>query len=163
MKLLPAGKLKNLNDFTVGASVLTASGLVGYIYRTDKKTTWAGVNDVCGIQADVKYPMHGTSYHSYRHDGRSVHDAEHDIVKVCLPENSKVKAIKVWSSQPLDPELIETGNSLGLICKLYIDTEKKGKDWKGNTKPSELNGFAGTCKLGKSGILSVKIWRTEQA
>lgn len=159
MKLLPAGKLKNLNDLVVGASVLTANGLVGYVSSIDKKLTWAGSDDICGIQADVKYPKHGTSYHSYRHDGRSTHDAEHDIVRVCLPENSKVKAIKVWSNQCLDPELLDAGNSLGLICKLYIDTEKKGKKWTGNTKPTEINGIAGTCKLGKSGILSVKIWR----
>lgn len=162
MKLLPAGKLKNLNDLVVGASVLTASGLVGYIYRTDKEVTSGPKGNICQIQADIKYPTHGTSYHSYRHDGRSVHDAEHDIVKVCLPQDSKVKAIKVWSDQSLDPELIEVGNSLGLICKLYIDTEKKGKVWKGNTKPSELKGFAGTCKLGKSGIISVKVWRIEK-
>jgi len=160
MKLLPAGKLKNLNDLVVGASVLKADGMVGFIYRTDKKVTRGGIGgDICEIQADVKYPLSGTSYHTYRHDGRSIHDAGSDIVKVCRPELSKVKAIKVWSNQPLDPDLIEAGNRLGLVCKLYIDTEKKGKNWTGNTKPSEINGFAGTCKLGKSGILSVKVWR----
>lgn len=159
MKLLPAGKLKNLNDFVVGASVLTASGLVGYISRVDKKCTIGGTDDICSIQADVRYPLHGSSFHSYRHDGRSTYDAEHDIVRVCNPENSKVKAIKVWSDQPLTPELLEAGNSLGLIFKLYIDTEKKGKGFTATKKPSEYKGFAGTCRLGKSGIVSVKIWR----
>lgn len=160
MKLLPAGKLKNLNDFVVGASVLTASGLVGYISRTNKKCTMAGTDEVCKIQADIKYPSHGTSYHSYRHDGRSTYDAEHDIVRVCRPEDSKVKAIKVWSKETLDFEMLEAANNLAMICKLYIDTDKAGKNWKGNTKPSIHKGFAGVCKLGKSGILSVKIWRT---
>lgn len=159
MKLLAAGKLKNLNDLVVGASVLKADGLVGFICRTDKSVMGHPGGDIVQIQADIKYPLSGTSYHTYRHDGRSIHDAGSDIVKVCRPENTKVKAIKVWSNQPLEPELLEAGNNLGLVCKLYIDTEKKGKNWNGNEKPSELNGFAGTCKLGKSGILSVKVWR----
>ena len=30
-KLLPAGKLKNLNDLVIGTSVLIANGSVGYV------------------------------------------------------------------------------------------------------------------------------------
>lgn len=158
-KLIPAGKLKNLNDFVVGASVLTSGNLVGYIYKTSKTVTRGLGGEVCEIQADIKYPMHGSSYHTYRHDGRSQYDAKSDIVNVCNPINSKVKAIKVWSNQNLDPELIEKGNEIGLVYKLYIDTEKKGKNWTGNKTPRDLDGIGYKCQLGKSGILSVKVWR----
>jgi len=161
-KLLPAGKLKNLNDLVVGASVLSSDGLVGYVTSTSKPCTDGIGGDIVEIQADVKFPQARMSFLTYRHDGRSTHSAEDDIVRVCRPENSKVKGIKVWSDQPLTPTLIEAGNSLGMTCKLYIDTEKNGKLWSGTTKPAERNGIYGTCKLGKSGILSVKVWEDEQ-
>lgn len=161
-KLLPAGKLKNLNDLVVGASVLGADGQVGYVIKTDKPMTNGICGDVVRIQADIKYPRCKTTYHTYRYDGRSEYFAEDDIVRVCRPENSKVKGIKVWSDRPLTPALIEAGNSLGMLCKLYIDTEKNGKHWNGTVKPAELNGIYGTCKLGKSGILSVKVWEDDK-
>lgn len=161
-KLLPAGKLKNLNDLVVGASVLSADGLVGYVVSTSKPCTDGIGGDIVEIQADVKFPKSKFSFLTYRYDGRSTHNAKDDIVRVCRPENSKVKGIKVWSDQPLTPVLIEAGNSLGMLCKLYIDTEKNGKHWNGTVKPAELNGIYGTCKLGKSGILSVKVWEGEK-
>lgn len=159
MKLLNAGKLNDLNDFIIGSSVLSADGLVGFICGTGKPVINHPSGDICQIQADIRYPLAGNTYHTYRHDGRSNHNAHKDIVRVCRADKSKVKSIKVWSDQPLDPELIDVGNELGLICKLYIDTEKNGKSWTGNKKPSELNGFLGICRLGRSGILSVKVWR----
>ena len=162
--MLPAGKLKNLNDLVIGTSVLIANGSVGYVRNVTDVINFnfdheKMTGDIAEARLWINLPQSGSMMHTHRRDGRSHHDAEHDIVSICRPEDSKVKSIKVWSNQALDIELLNTGNELGLICKLYIDTNKKGKDWKGNTKPTELNGIKGICKLGKSGQLSVKVWR----
>ena len=163
-KLLPAGKLKNLNDLVIGTSVLIAYGTVGYVtnvtdvvkFNFDHETM---TGDIAEARLWINLAQAGSMMHTHRRDGRSHHDAEHDIVSICRSEDTKVKSIKVWSNQPLDVDLLNSGNELGLVCKLYIDTNKKGKDWKGHTKPAELNGVKGICKLGKSGLLSVKVWR----
>ena len=157
-KLLPAGKLKNLNDLVIGTSVLLANGNVGHVTSiTDVMTFNQG--DIAEARLWIDLPQAGSMMHTHRRDGRSHHDAYGDIVSICRPEDTKVKSIKVWSNQPLDVELLKVGNELGLTCKLFIDTNKKGKYWTGNTKPTELNGVKGLCKLGKSGLLSVKVWR----
>ena len=157
-KLIPAGKLKNLNDCKVGASVLIANGEVGTITDvTDVKTFNDG--EIGQARLWINLPMRGSMMHVHRRDGRSHNDAEHDIVKVCLPENSKVKTIKIWSDQPLTTDLIEKGNELAVLAKCIIDTEKNGKNWTGMKKPLQHMEYGYIVKLGKSGLLSVKIWR----
>ena len=157
-KLIPAGKLKNLNDLVVGTSVLLSNGNVGHVTSITDVVTF-NHGDIAEARLWIDLPQAGSMMHTHRRDGRSHHDAYGDIVSICRPEDTKVKAIKVWSNQPLDVELLKAGNELGLTCKLFIDTNKKGNNWKGNTKPTELNGIKGICKFGKSGMLSVKVWR----
>ena len=157
-KLTPAGKLKNLNDLVVGTSVLLSNGNVGHVTSVTDVVTF-NHGDIAEARLWIDLPQAGSMMHTHRRDGRSHHDAYGDIVSICRPEDTRVKAIKVWSNQTLDVELLKAGNDLGLVCKMYIDTNKNGKAWTGNTKPTELNGIKGICKLGKSGVLSVKVWR----
>lgn len=157
-KLLPAGKLKNLNDLVIGTSVLVANGNLGYVRDVTDIITFNG-GDISAARLWIDLPQAGSMMHTHRRDGRSHHDAYGDIVSICRPEDTKVKSIKVWGNQPLDVDLLKAGNELGLVCKLIIDTNKNGKDWKGNSTPTELNGVKGLCKFGKSGLLSVKVWR----
>lgn len=164
MKLLNAGKLKNLNDLVVGASVLIANGNVGFVTSiTDvvhiNFDHEKGIGDIGEARLWIDIPQGGFMSMKHRRDGRSHHDAEYDIVSVCRPENTKVKGIKVWSHQTLTPELIKAGNDFGLVCRLYIDTERNGRSWVGNKKPAVLGEVRGTCKLGKSGVVSVKVWK----
>ena len=157
-KLINAGKLKNLNDCKVGTSVLIANGEVGTITDVTDVVTF-NEGDIAEARLWIDLPMRGSLMHKHRRDGRSHNDAEHDIARVSKPEDSKVKAIKVWSNQPLTKELIDKGNELAIVAKIAIDTEKHGKNWAGMKKPLQYKGFGYIVRLGKSGILSVKIWK----
>ena len=159
-KLIKAGKLKNLNDCKIGSSVLIADGSVGIITDVTDVCTFND-GDIGEARLWIELPMKGSMMHKHRSDGRSHYDAEHDIVSVIKPEDSKVTAIKVWSNQPLTKELLTKGNELALIAKVTIDTEKNGKGWLGMKKPTTQKGFGYIVKLGKSGVLSVKIWKEE--
>jgi len=155
-KLLPAGKLKNLNDCVVGAAVKIADGSVGMIYS---------VTDICHFNFDHKemkgdihsarlwidLPLGGSMMHEHRVDGRSKHDAEHDIVSVCRPEHSKVLGYKVWGDLS-DRKAIEKANKISMLIKLRSDTGCKTP-----RKTNVIDGFKFTHSLGKSGIVSVKI------
>jgi hypothetical protein len=155
MKLKPAGKLKNLNDFVVGAAVLISDGKVGYITDVSEIVTSGICGDVVECKADINYPNCGNSYHKYRRDGRSHYDAEHDIVSICRPEYSKIKSIRVWSDGPITKFMMDFGYDVADQYKLRIDTgEKRFK-----TRVIESEGYSAQARFTKTGVISVKVWK----
>lgn len=165
MKKLTSGKLKNLNDLVIGASVLKVNGNVGFVRDiSDEKfmnfnhETCKG--DIASVRATIDYPCGGgQSYYTYRVDGRTTCSPDADIVCVVRPEDSRVKSIKVYSDQVLTMEMIKFGNKIAELFKLYVDTGIKGSEWIKTSKPIDKDGFMANCKLTKSGLVSVKVWK----
>lgn len=158
-KLLEAGGLENLDYLQEGCSVLHANGMVGYVDSVMESST-AIDGSVGRARLSITYPCGGgQSYHSYRHDGRSREEAGYDIVRYIESWQSKVKSIKVWSSESLCHKAIKVGNEIGILAKLYIDTEKDKRTKQ--VKPGERNGFKFTWQFTKKGEISVKVWSEE--
>lgn len=157
---MEAGKLENLNHLTEGCSVLHVNGKVGYVDSVMESAT--GMDGSVGrARLSIIYPCGGGgSYHTYRHDGRSREEAGYDIVRFIEPWESKVKSIRVWSNESLCHKSIKVGNEIGMLAKLYIDTQKDKRTK--STKPQERNGFNFTWQLTKKGEISVKVWKVEE-
>lgn len=153
---MKAGKLDNLTYLVKGSSVIHVNGKVGYVQSVMEKST--GMDDeICRARLAIHYPCGGgTSYHSYRKDGRSREEAEYDIVRYIEPWESKVKSISVWSSETLCFEAIAVGNEVGILAKLYIDTKKDERTKQ--VKPGSKDGFKFTWQLTKKGEIRVKVW-----
>lgn len=151
-----AGKLKNLTYLTKGCSVLHVNGKVGYVESISDKLTGLD-GEVSQARLTIHYPCGGgTSFHSYRHDGRSREEAEYDIVRFIEPWESKVKSVSVWSGETLTFDAIAFGNKIGLLAKLYIDTEKDKRTKQ--VKPGSKDGFKFTWQLTSKGEVRVKVW-----
>lgn len=74
-------QLKNLNNITAGTKLKFKGqepGVVDHVMRSVKDQN----GDVCKARLCVRYEDGSESYHTFRHDGRSQHDASHDIVSV---------------------------------------------------------------------------------
>lgn len=156
-----AGKLENLTYLTEGCSVLHVNGKVGYVDQVMESVAGTIRGEICQARLAIIYPCGGgTSYHSYRHDGRSREESDYDIVRYIEPWESKVKSISVWSDETLCFESIATGNEIALLAKLYIDTEKDKRIKQ--VKPGEMNNFNFTWQLTKKGDLRVKIWKVKE-
>lgn len=157
---MEAGKLENLTYLTKGSSVIHVNGKVGYVQSVHDKST--GLNGEVGqARLSIHYPCDGgTSFHTYRHDGRSREEAGYDIVRFIEPWQSKVKSVSVWSDQLLCFDSISTGNEIGMLAKLYIDTEKDKRTKQ--AKPGSRNGFKFTWQLTKKGEVRVKVWADKE-
>lgn len=155
-----AGKLEGLTHLIKGCSVLHVNGKVGYVDQVMENVS--GINgEIFRSRLAIIYPCGGgTSYHSYRHDGRSREESGYDIVRYIESWESKVKSISVWSDETLCFESIAAGNEIGLLAKLYIDTEKDKRIKQ--VKPGERKDFNFTWKLTKKGDLRVKIWKVKE-
>ena len=82
---LEAGQLKNLNDLVAGAKV-TFIGCDDGVVIGDMGpyTTGGDTDDIVSRRLHIKHGIAGESFHTYRHDGRSNHDASHDITSVTV-------------------------------------------------------------------------------
>lgn len=151
-----AGKLDNLTYLTKGCSVLHVNGKVGYVDSVMEKST--GLDGEIGrARLSITYPCGGgSSFHTYRHDGRSREEAGYDIVRYIEPWESKVKSISVWSDETLCFDSLKVGSEIGLLAKLYIDTEKDKRTKQ--VKPGKTKGFFFTWQITNKGDLRVKIW-----
>lgn len=160
MKKMEAGKLDNLTYLVKGSSVIHINGKVGYVSSISDKLT--GIDgEVSQARLTIHYPCGGgTSFHSYRHDGRSREEADYDIVRYIEPWESKVKSVSVWSDETLCFDSIAVGNEIGILAKLYIDTKKDKRTRQ--VKPSSKDGFKFTWRLTKKGEIRVKVWRDKE-
>lgn len=123
-----AGKLKNLNDLVVGAAVLNADSSYGYVTNiSDTVTSFIPPHDgdIVQCRATIVLPQKGSTYHSYRHDGRSREDANNDIVRIVTPDNFKVKSVKVWSNRPISQNELSKANKAAEMAKVAAELGSK--------------------------------------